>query len=109
MAPPHLRRVPAPKGAGRVSSIGLAQSHCHFERIWVKRIVLFECLAKGDRFRPSSDIDLAVEGLKRKDFVRAYADLMLALNWPIDLKPLEEIDGLFREMILKREKIIYER
>ena len=75
----------------------------------VKRIILFGSLATGDYFRKNSDIDLAVEGLKGEDFLRAYADLMLALNWSIDLKPLEEITGIFRETILKRGKIIYEK
>ena len=75
----------------------------------VKRIILFGSLATEHRFGKGSDIDIAVEGLERKDFIRAYADLIMALNWPIDLKPLEDIDGLFREMIMQRGKIIYER
>ena len=74
-----------------------------------QRILLCGSLAKEGCFRQGSDIDLAVEGIKRTDFVRAYADLMFALDWPVDLKPLEEIHGPLKETVLKRGRIIYER
>jgi hypothetical protein len=32
---------------------------------------------------------------------------MMALDWTIDLKPLEEVDAFFREMILKDGEVIY--
>jgi len=60
-----------------------------------KRIILFGSLCREGRFHRGSDIDLAVEGIPPQKFIRAGADLMMALDWPIDLKPLEEVDVFF--------------
>jgi predicted nucleotidyltransferase len=72
-----------------------------------KRIILFGSLCRAERFHRGSDIDLAVEGIPPNKFIRAGADLMMALDWPIDLKPLEEVDEFFREMILKKGEVIH--
>jgi predicted nucleotidyltransferase len=72
-----------------------------------KRIILFGSLHQGDRFHRGSDIDLAVEGIPAQKFSRASADLMMALDWAIDLKPLEEVDDFFRKMILQKGEVIY--
>ncbi|MDZ7314003.1 MAG: nucleotidyltransferase domain-containing protein [candidate division KSB1 bacterium] len=72
-----------------------------------KRIILFGSLCRTERFHRGSDIDLAVEGIPPQKFIRAGADLMMALDWPIDLKPLEEVDKFFREMILTKGEVIY--
>lgn len=72
-----------------------------------KRIILFGSLCDGNRFRSHSDIDLAVEGIAKQDFCRAYADLIMALNWRIDLKPLEELEQSFKESILQRGEILH--
>jgi len=74
-----------------------------------KRIILFGSLREGHRFQDRSDIDLAEEGIAKQDFCRAYADLIMALNWRIDLKPLEEIEHSFKESILQRGEILYEK
>lgn len=73
----------------------------------VKRIILFGSLSREGRFHRGSDIDLAVEGIPMKKFFRASADLMMGLDWPIDLKPLEEVDDFFREKILADGEEIY--
>jgi predicted nucleotidyltransferase len=72
-----------------------------------KRIILFGSLHQGGRFHRGSDIDLTVEGIPAQKFSRASADLMMALDWPIDLKPLEEVDDFFRKMILQKGELIY--
>ncbi|MDZ7360861.1 MAG: nucleotidyltransferase domain-containing protein [candidate division KSB1 bacterium] len=72
-----------------------------------KRVILFGSLCREGRFHRGSDIDLAVEGLPPQKFFRAGADLMMALDWPVDLKPLEEIDDFFREMIIKQGEVIH--
>jgi len=72
-----------------------------------KRIVLFGSLCRAGRFHQGSDIDLAVEGMPSQKFFRAGADLMMALDWPVDLKPLEEVDEFFRETILANGEVIY--
>jgi predicted nucleotidyltransferase len=72
-----------------------------------KRIILFGSLCREGRFHHGSDIDLAVEGIPMKKFFRAAADLMMELDWPVDLKPLEEVDDFFRETIFKNGEVIY--
>jgi len=73
----------------------------------VTRVILFGSLCRDGRFHRSSDIDLAVEGIPPQKFFRAGADLMMALDWPVDLKPLEEVDEFFRESILANGEVIY--
>jgi len=73
----------------------------------VTRVILFGSLCRDGRFHRGSDIDLAVEGIPPQKFFRAGADLMMALDWPVDLKPLEEVDEFFREIILKEGEVVY--
>jgi len=72
-----------------------------------KRIFLFGSLCQTGRFYPGSDIDLAVEGIPSQLFIRAAADLMMSMDWLIDLKPLEDLDDSFRDMIFKKGEQIY--
>jgi hypothetical protein len=39
--------------------------------------------------------------------MRAAADLMMSMDWLIDLKPLEEVDDSFRSMIIRKGEQIY--
>jgi len=75
----------------------------------VKRIIVFGSLLLPGRFHKRSDIDVAVEGLAPKDFFRAYGELMMSLDWRIDLKPFEEVDDFFRGQILERGEVVYAR
>ena len=70
----------------------------------VKRVILFGSLSREGRFHRGSDIDLAVEGIPVKKFFRAAAELMMALDWPVDLKPLEEVDDFFRKKFSRKGK-----
>jgi len=72
-----------------------------------KRIFIFGSLCRTGRFHSRSDIDLAVEGIPPQSIIRAAADLMMFTDLPIDLKPLEELDDLFRDMINKKGELIY--
>ena len=72
-----------------------------------KRILLFGSLCRTGRFYPNSDIDLAVEGILVKDVIRAAADLMMAMDWPTDLKPLEELNDFFRSRIVEEGEVLY--
>lgn len=86
----------------------LAKAVAILRRHGAKRVILFGSLSEKMRLRPRSDIDLAVEEIKKTDFVRAYADLMMALDFPIDLKPLEELSPTFKESVLQRGEVLYE-
>lgn len=72
-----------------------------------KRVLLFGSLCKSGHFRPGSDIDLAVEGIPPDKITRAAADLMMTLEWPTDLKPIEEMDAFFRLRILESGELLY--
>ena len=72
-----------------------------------KRIFIFGSLCRTGRFHSGSDIDLAVEGIPLQHIIRAAADLMMFTDLPIDLKPLEELDELFCDMIKKKGELIY--
>ena len=63
------------------------------------RVVLFGSLARG-RFRPDSDIDLAVAGLPAAAFFAALARAASLSEFPVDLKPLEDLDAHFRARVL---------
>ncbi len=73
----------------------------------VKRVFLFGSLCQPGRFYPGSDIDLAVEGIHAQLFNRAAADLMMSMDWSVDLKSLEEVDDSFRSMIIRKGEQIY--
>ncbi len=65
----------------------------------VTRVVLFGSLAQ-DRFLPDSDIDLAVAGLPASAFFSALAAASTLSRFPVDLKPLEDLDPHFRSRVL---------
>ncbi len=72
-----------------------------------KRVFIFGSLCRTGRFYSGSDIDIAVEGIPSQFFIRSAADLMMAMDWLIDLKPLEDLDDSFRDMIIKKGEQIY--
>ena len=79
------------------------------KRYGAKRIILFGSILDEDRFGDRSDIDIVVEGIREREFLRAYADCMMKFDFEIDLKPLEKLKGLFRKMVLEKGEVIYEK
>ena len=60
------------------------------DRFSARRVLLFGSLARRDFFRRRSDIDLAVEGIKSRDFWRAWSALdTLGCELEIDLVDIE--------------------
>jgi len=78
------------------------------EKYDAQRIILFGSLKTGD-FNESSDIDLAVEGIKAENFFQALAAVNRISRFPIDVKPLEELEPYFRSRIDLEGEVIYER
>lgn len=64
----------------------------------VDQVILFGSVANRT-CGPSSDLDLAVSGLSRRDYFKALADLMSLLEGPLDLVRLEEAPPSLRERI----------
>jgi len=65
----------------------------------VTRVVLFGSLVSG-RFLPDSDIDLAVEGLAAAAFFPALAQASRLSEFPLDLKPIDDLAPHFRMRVL---------
>jgi predicted nucleotidyltransferase len=65
----------------------------------VTRVVLFGSLVSGC-FLPDSDIDLAVEGLAAAAFFPALAQASRLSEFPLDLKPIDDLAPHFRMRVL---------
>lgn len=78
------------------------------EEAKVREIYLFGSILK-DNFGKNSDIDIAVGGLRDKEFFPVYAHLDNFTDFPIELVDLDEKDNFFRREIRKRGKKIYGR
>ena len=74
----------------------------------VKKIILFGSLVDINHFRLHSDIDIAVEGLDPKRFFEAYGEIMSAIDFPVDLKPIEKLEPFFKQRIMTYGEIIYD-
>lgn len=75
----------------------------------VKKVVLFGSVLEPGRFREDSDIDIAVEGLAKRDHFKALARLMMKSPVEVDLKPIEDVSELLRQRIAKGKVLYAER
>lgn len=96
------RRVEAAMGEARRAAKLLA------ERYGVTRVLLFGSLVSHRRFRPESDIDLAVEGLAPERFFTADAELAGEISFPIDLKVLSDFPSESRARIEREGVVLYD-
>lgn len=75
----------------------------------VDKIILFGSLLTN-KFDEESDIDLAVEGIKKDEYFRAFSVVNdLGGKYMIDLKPLEDLEPYFLAKVLKKGECIYEK
>jgi predicted nucleotidyltransferase len=77
------------------------------ERFGVRRVILFGSLA-WRRFTPSSDIDLAVDGLPPQKFFRADAVLAEVIPFAVDLKLLSDCPPALRRRIEEEGLALHE-
>ena len=78
------------------------------EEFKVDKIYLFGSLNNRDKFHKHSDIDLAVEGLDVKKYIKAWGVLEKKLNHSFDLVQLEKAHQPLKEIIEKEGVVIYE-
>lgn len=78
------------------------------EEVGVQEIYLFGSII-GNNFNQTSDIDIAVSGIKEEDFLKVYAKLDDFTSFNIELIDLDEKDDFLRQQIRKRGKKIYEQ
>lgn len=74
----------------------------------VKKIYLFGSLIKGD-FDERSDIDIAIEGLSPRLYLKALAFLSDYFKREINLIPLETCGSSLKEGIYTDGRLIYDR
>jgi predicted nucleotidyltransferase len=74
----------------------------------VTKVILFGSVVKEKSFDDSSDIDIAVEGLRKRAYFTALARLMMESQFEIDLKPLEDVGGALRQRI-EKGMVLYEK
>ena len=74
----------------------------------IKRAFLFGSLLDKTRFTDRSDVDLAVEGLKKAAFFEAVGRLFQLGQFHIDLLPWEECKQSLKKEILLNGELIYE-
>lgn len=73
----------------------------------VDRVYLYGSILTG-RWRPDSDLDLAVEGdLSPEDFFRLWGELDKRLEQEIDLREIVKLP--FRERVQRKGVVLYER
>ncbi len=75
----------------------------------VRRAYLFGSVTRPGAFRPTSDIDIALEGTTAAEYFAVWRDLERALpGWVMDVR---EITGTspFADLIRKTGMLIYER
>lgn len=82
----------------------LLSQHFSFERLY-----LFGSAIREGRFKRYSDLDLAIQGLAKGLFLKAYALLIKKSDFPIDLKPWELLDEQTRQRIKTEAMVLYER
>lgn len=78
------------------------------EKYKVRRIILFGSLKTGE-FTETSDIDIAVEGIKDEDFFSALAAVNRVSRFSVDLKPLEDLEPNFRLQVCMKGELVYEK
>ncbi len=75
----------------------------------IEQIILFGSICDRDHFSQRSDIDIAVVGLENRFFFKVYGELMMKVDFEIDLKPFEQLDQLIKNQIFENGEIIYVR
>ncbi len=73
----------------------------------VEKVFLFgSCL---ENVETANDIDIAVEGIKAKDFFKYYGRISMAIDDEVDLVDLGDIREHLQKRILSKGRLIYER
>jgi predicted nucleotidyltransferase len=78
------------------------------EKYGVKRVFLIGSLVYGI-VHDKSDIDLVVEGLPPKEYIKALVDLSDLLQWRVEVNliPFEDAFESLKKKTLKKGKLIY--
>lgn len=70
-----------------------------------EEVYLFGSIVNGD-FDDNSDIDIAVKGIKKRDFYKVASILMFEINADFDLVDLDDKNNRFSQMLLKMGRLV---
>lgn len=70
-----------------------------------EEVYLFGSIVNGG-FNESSDIDIAVKGIKKRDFYKVASILMFEINTDFDLVDLDDKNNRFSQMLLKKGTLV---
>ena len=74
------------------------------------RILQWGSVLEPELFREYSDIDIAVEGISDAEkFFSLLGDAEKMTEFPVDIVQLERIEPEFRELLMQKGRIVYER
>jgi len=74
------------------------------------RILQWGSVLEPELFREYSDIDIAVEGITdAESFFSLLGDAEKMTEFPVDIVQLERIEPEFRELLMQKGRIVYER
>ncbi len=77
------------------------------KKFGVKKVLLFgSCLEDINKAR---DIDIAVSGIKPREFFKYYGEVSMTLHNEVDIVDLDDIREHLYKRILSKGEIIYER
>lgn len=75
-----------------------------------RRLVQWGSVLHGDQFREYSDIDIAIEGVTDPETFFEILDAAESMTrFPVDIVQLEHVEPAYRELILEKGRIVYER
>jgi predicted nucleotidyltransferase len=97
----ELRRKKALAEARRLAKVLASDYH-------IKKVIVFGSTNEPGKFSETSDIDLAVLGLKARDYFQALGQLIGESTFTIDLVDYESGGVLIKKRI-DRGKVLYEK
>jgi len=72
-----------------------------------KKVLLFgSCL---EDIESAQDIDIAIDGIKPKEFFKYYGKVSMVVDDEVDIVDLDDVREHFCKRILSKGKVIYER
>ena len=74
----------------------------------LRKIYLFGSLTDRNSFHLESDIDIAIDGLKSRDYLNLWGDFEKCLQHRFDLVNMNNVGKRFIEYILEEGEIIYD-
>ena len=75
-----------------------------------RRLVQWGSVLQGDQFREYSDIDIAIEGITDPETFFEILDAAESMTrFPVDIVQLEHLEPAYRDLILEKGRVVYER